>query len=331
MNVLNLPVVSNHSNLGPDVYSITKDFTKDQKKISATLYDASSEIPMDVTFWSKERSILLALYSLKVFFDDKQPKAYYHIYYIVDILEKLGFITHNGCSWENDDNVIRSVSILKEIVETLSYDFLNNLNMALAELLDDYTKPASYYGRKYMMVLHRFDRPNIIYMTMSIRIHKDKGEYYFEHRHICQSVASLVRPAIAKIYSSARILHENPPRGLSMLMHKVSLFLISAIHPEIKRLDMEPLMSMYKIFQKHGFVGPAKNPKASSVSVSFDKEQIERLIRYDGLKHVKFVDAKAYCGSCLIKTTTQMCANCFEPLVCNDAECIQQLKHNCCL
>jgi hypothetical protein len=86
----------------------------------------------------------------------------------------------------------------------------------------------------------------------------------------------------------------------------------------------------YKIFENRGLVGPPKNPKASSVEVWFDEEEFKKLSWYDGFEDVKFVNSLInLCISCSTNKARQKCSHCLVPLVCNEKECIQRLKHIC--
>jgi hypothetical protein len=334
---INLPIAHDYGNFALDAYAKRGSNIPLHEVFAGTLFDASKDT-IDVSFWLKEREILMALKLFKTYKEkkdelDPDETLRLYVFAIQIILKNLGFADKDKPSWEFHKNFAEVYHILTDITKTLSFEFLHYLDMAIIEQLEEYTNPKMKNNRKYIISMHRYKRPDIIYMTMSIRIHKDEEGYFLEHRHISQSVAGLVRPPIARILSFDEEFYGTHPSGLSMLMHKVSLIWMNEFHPEIQRLHIQPLISMYKILAAKGFVEPLhKDDKRKSIEVYFNKKQLHELRDYDAWKDVKFnkgIRLLKQCISCFENPVEHMCSKCHEALVCLEIECNKNIIHNC--
>jgi hypothetical protein len=210
---------------------------------------------------------------------------------------------------------------LKKIHTSIGKEKMDGLYNALNECIgDDYSGPKS--NRVYLLCLHQYDDISRVYMTMSIR---RLSSTRIEHRHIQQSVRSIVEPTLAKIWGYSV---PPAPQRLSLLMHSTSLRFIQKLHPEVTELKIDPLHSMYTILQKQGFV-PKIEKKPVYYDVMLQKDDYIKLRDFDAGNYVtpgKLLEQCMVCNS----TALLRCESCLLPIVCKKDICLNSLKNHLC-
>lgn len=301
----------------------------DNPSVAATLYH-HPPTQRNFEFWNVDRSILMALSAhniIKTHEDDMYNEnvvvGRLPAFIIASLFGKTDYNVPDhwmmGFSHAVDDIYYK----LKNIHTNIGKEKMDGLYSALNECInDDYSRNKE--SRVYLLCLHKHDDLARVYMTMSIR---RLSENRIEHRHIQQSVRSIIEPALANIWGYSV---DPIPERLSLLMHSTSLNFIKALHPEVTELKMDPLHSMYVILQKYNFV-PAKAEKQTAYyDVILKGQEFVRLRDFDAKKYVVAGKLLNQCINCASDATFR-CGDCFVPLVCNNNLCLDKIKTHICI
>lgn len=306
--------------------------------VSASLYYLP-ETPIPATFWRLERQILTGILMYRKLYKDNVPPIFglesviaRHIPVdLAKILEIEPFDKPiHGVEEMNNrySDTVQDIFLKKMplLMDMFSDKYAKFYVEALVECIQDYVSESDI--RKYMLVLHKPMDPNNVFMTMSIRMYENFDYVMqFEHRHIIKSVRSTVGPLLTDTITPA-------PARLSMLMHTTSLKFMKELHPDVSRLFVHPLTSMYNIFVKSGFAKPLteKEQRYDAHSLTLTGNEYERLLHYfDTAREMVQPGVKfGLCVQCQNEVKYK-CGLCEQPLVCkNTTKCYTgEIDHDC--
>jgi len=316
------------SALNPIPFDVVKGYENikllDNPSVAATLYHHPPN-QTNFEFWNVDRTLLMALGTHKIvnahendMYNENVAVSRLSSFIIAQLFGKTDYNVkdHHVMGFSESTNSIYSK--LTDIHTKIGKQKMDGLYNTLNECIgDDYSK--SKETRLYLLCLHKYNDNARVYMTMSIR---KLSSVQIEHRHIQQSVRSILEPLLSKTWG----YNVDPiPFHLSMLMHTTSLRFMQMLHPEVNELKIDPLHSMYVILQKQGFVPPSEK-KTAYYNVIVKGSEYTRLRSLPSETYVsagKLIDQCIGCNN----DAKFRCGTCYIPIVCDNTICSSKVNH----